>query len=131
MFSTTISRRSAEPGAVGGELARGSSRSPRAGRASVEQRRADVEQVHEHARALDVAQEAVAEAVALARALDQAGDVGDDEAALVRAATTPSAGTSVVNGIVRDARARGGDAREQRRLAGVREADQARRRRAA
>ena len=45
----------------------------------------DVEYVNEHARALDVTEEIVAEAHALAGAFDKAGDVGHDEAALAEA----------------------------------------------
>ena len=63
-----------------------------------DERRAGVDEVHQHARALDVTQEAVAEAGALARAFDQAGQIRDDEAPLAARCTTPSAGTSVVNG---------------------------------
>ena len=39
--------------------------------------------MHEHARALEVGEELVAEPDALARALDQPGHVGDDELAPV------------------------------------------------
>jgi len=39
--------------------------------------------VHEHGAALDVAQELIAEAVALMGAFDEAGDVGDDEGLVV------------------------------------------------
>ena len=61
--------------------------------------RRGVDEMAEHAAALDVLQETDAEARALVRALDQARDVGDDErAALVAASTTPRCGTSVVNG---------------------------------
>ena len=53
----------------------------------------------EHLRALDVAQELVAEAVPVVRAFDQPGHVGDDEAAVVaQSCTTPRLGVSVVNG---------------------------------
>ena len=51
--------------------------------ASVDRR--EVEQDHEHAGALDVAQELVAEAAALGRAFDQPGDVGEHELVLVEA----------------------------------------------
>ena len=58
-----------------------------------------VEQVDQHARAFQVAQEAVAEARPAVRALDQPGDVGDDEASARRCRRTmPRFGTSVVNG---------------------------------
>ena len=57
-----------------------------------------VDDVHQRAAALDVAQELQAEALALAGARDQAGDVGDGEARPRRPRTTPRLGTSVVNG---------------------------------
>ena len=43
-----------------------------------------VDQVQQHAAALDMAEEAVAEAGAFMRALDQAGNVGEHEFAAVR-----------------------------------------------
>ena len=88
-----------------------------------EQRRAGVEQVHDHARALDVTQEAVAEPRALARALDQSRDVRDDEAALagLRDAELRHERRERIG---RHARARGREAAQQRRLARVREADE-------
>ena len=46
-------------------------------------RAGDVDEMDEHLRPLDVAQELVAESVAFVRALDQPGHVGDDEAAIV------------------------------------------------
>ena len=58
----------------------------------------EVEHVHEQPRALDVREEVVAEPGALAGALDQAGDVRDRPAGGPRASSTPSAGSSVVNG---------------------------------
>ena len=67
-----------EPGAVAVELA--ADDPPAFDRIA----RRTVDQVEQHPGALDVAQEAVADAGAFGRALDQAGDVGDDElAALV------------------------------------------------
>ena len=92
--------------------------------ALLEQRGARVDEVHDHARALDVPQEAVAEPGSFAGALDQAGDVGDDEAALAdlrHAEVREERG----EGVFGDARARGRDAPQQRRLARVREADEA------
>ena len=44
-----------------------------------------VDQMQQHAAALDVTEEAVAEAGALVRAFDQAGDVGEHELAFVDA----------------------------------------------
>ena len=61
----------------------------------------DIDQVHQQARALDVAEKLRAEAGAFVGAFDQAGDVGDDEADFVFAsptATTPRFGCRVVNG---------------------------------
>ena len=43
----------------------------------------EVEQQHEHARPLDVAEELVAEAPSLARPLDEAREVGHDELGVV------------------------------------------------
>jgi hypothetical protein len=43
----------------------------------------NVDEMHEHLRALDVAQELVSESVPFVGALDQPGDVCDDEAAIV------------------------------------------------
>ena len=56
-----------------------------------------VDQMQQHAAALDMAEEAVAEAGAFMRAFDQAGNVGEHEFAAV-AFTTPSCGCSVVKG---------------------------------
>ena len=43
----------------------------------------EVDHHAQHPRPLDVAEELVAEALALARTLDEAGDVGDDEVGVV------------------------------------------------
>ena len=59
----------------------------------------DVHQMRQQARALDVAQELDAQAVALVRAFDQPRNVGHHEAAeVVGICTTPRFGSSVVNG---------------------------------
>ena len=61
----------------------------------------NIHQVHQQAVAFDVPQELRAQAGAGVRAFDQAGDVGDDEAFLVRLSpttTTPRLGCSVVKG---------------------------------
>ena len=79
MDSATISGFSAEPVAVGLELAAHVRR--RAPASSL----GAVDEVEQHAAALDMAEEPVAEAGALMRALDQAGDVGEHELALVDA----------------------------------------------
>ena len=63
--------------------------------------RVEVEQDDQDPGPLDVAQEAVAEALALGRALDQPGDVGHDELGAVAVPptrTTPRWGSRVVNG---------------------------------
>ena len=56
-----------------------------------------VDEMQQHAAALDMAEEAVAEAGALVRALDQAGNVGEHEFAR-SARTTPRPGWRVVKG---------------------------------
>ena len=61
-------------------------------------RRRDVDEVDQHLGAFEVAQEAVAEAVARVRAFDQPGHVGDDEAPVAGRPTTPRFGLSVVKG---------------------------------
>ena len=66
-----------EAAAIGGELL---AHGPVVGNRVL--RRA-VDQMEQHAAALDMAEEAVAEAGALVRPLDQAGDVGEDEFAAV------------------------------------------------
>jgi hypothetical protein len=55
------------------------------------------DQMQQHPAALDMAEEAVTEAVALMRAFDQPGNVGEHELA-VDTRTTPRPGCSVVNG---------------------------------
>ena len=85
----------------------------------------DVDQVHEHLRALEVPQELMAEAQAAMRAFNQPGHVGDDEAAIVAQADDAEVRGQRGERVVRDLRTRGRDARDQRRLAGVREADEA------
>ena len=52
----------------------------------------------QHAGALDVAQELVAESPSLARTFDEAGHVGDDVLHRRPIRTTPRFGSSVVNG---------------------------------
>ena len=86
--------------------------------------RREVEHVHEHAAALDVGEEVVAEAGAARRALDQPGDVGDHDLALLgldRAEDRLERRERVVG----DLRLRARHARDQRRLAGVRQPDEA------
>ena len=57
-----------------------------------------VDQMQQHAAALDMAEEPVAEAGAFVGALDQAGNIGQHEFAAVDRSTTPSCGCSVVKG---------------------------------
>ena len=107
-----------EPRAIGGELA--------ADRAvvgaGVGARRVD--QMHQGAAALDMAEEPVAKAVALVRALDQAGNVGEHEVAPVdldHAETGMERRERIIGDLGLGGRNRG----EKGRLAGVRQPDQA------
>ena len=79
----------------------------------------------EHRTALDVAQKAVAEAVAFVGAFDEAGDVGDDKGLVIVGADHAEVGDERGEGIVGDLRLRGADDGDQRRLAGIRKSDQA------
>ncbi len=87
--------------------------------------RGDVHDVADHARALDVAEELVAESVPGVRALDQPGQVGDDERP--RVAHVGDAELRLERGerIGCDFRMRGAHAAQQRRLSRVRQPDQA------
>ena len=79
--------------------------------------------MHEQACAFDVAEELEAEAGAFVRALDEAGDIGHHvgvEAHFDHA----EVGLERGEGIVCDLRRRAGDGAQQRRLAGVRQADE-------
>ena len=83
-----------------------------------------VDQVQQHAAALDMAEKPVAEAGAFMRALDQAGNVGEHEFAALRvhdAELRMQRG----EGIVGDLRFRRADDGEEGRLAGVGQADEA------
>ena len=86
--------------------------------------RRQVEHVHEQLRSLDVGEEVVPQARALVGALDQPGDVGDDELAIV-ALERPEHGLQGRERVGRHLRVGAREAREQRRLAGVRQADEA------
>ena len=80
--------------------------------------------MQQHAAALDMAEEAVAEAGALMRALDQAGNIGQHEFAAVGihdAELRMQRG----EGIVGDLRPRRADLGEEGRLAGIGQADEA------
>ena len=83
-----------------------------------------VDQMQDRAAALDMAEEAVAEAVALVRAFDQAGNVGEHEIAVVDLHHA-EAGMQRRERIIGDLRLGGGDGGEQRRFAGVGQADEA------
>ena len=116
--SATISGLSARPLAIGFELgAHGL-----VGLAGV--LAGAVDQMQQHAAALDVAEEAVAEAGALVRAFDQAGNVGQHEFAAV-ALDHAELGMQRGEGIVGDLRLGRADRGEEGRLAGVRQADEA------
>ena len=86
--------------------------------------RREIEHVHEQPRALDVGQEVVPEARAAAGALDQARDVGQHELAVV-GLERPEHGLERRERIRGDLGLRTRHARQQRRLAGVREPDEA------
>ena len=88
-------------------------------------RTAQVDQVQQQPRALQVAQELVAEPGAFGGAFDQARNVGDDEALLGRDADDAEIRMQRRERIVGDLRPRVRDRRDQRRLAGVRHAEQA------
>ena len=85
--------------------------------------RGEVEHVHEQPAALHVRQELVAESGARARPLDQAGDIGEHELTLV-ALERAEHRLDRREGIVGHLRLRAREAREQRRLAGVRQPDE-------
>ena len=84
-----------------------------------------LDQVDEQAGPLDVAEELVAQAVALVGPLDQAGDVGHDERVLGVDDDRPEVGVLGRERIVGDLGMGPGDPREQGRLARVGQADQA------
>ncbi len=122
--STTSSGSPLEAGAVRGELgAHGLVRGHR-----VDLSRPDLaaegDEVNEQPAALDVGEELVTEPDPLGGALDQAGDVGEHELALA-VVDRPQDRLEGRERVVGDLRRRAGEAREQRRLAGVRQPDQA------
>ncbi len=82
-----------------------------------------VDEMQQRPAALDVAEKAVAEPVALMGALDEAGNVGEHEFALV-AAHDAEVGLERREGIVGDLWLGGGDAGDERRFADVRRADE-------
>ena len=73
--------------------------------------RVEVEEVDQEPRPLEVAQEAEAEPLALRRARDQPGHVRDDEAPLLVEPDEPERRDERREGVVRDLRARGREAR--------------------
>ena len=83
-----------------------------------------VNEVHQSAAALDMAEEPVAEAVTLMRALDQAGNVGEHKIAPV---DPDDAETRMEGGerIIGDLRLGGRNRGEEGRFAGVRQTDEA------
>ena len=85
-----------------------------------------IHQVGQQARALDVAQELDAQAVAGMRALDQSRNIGDDERPVIAVVGGDDAQVRLERGegVIGDLGPRGRDARNQRGLAGVRETDQ-------
>src|SRR5690606_3552515 len=74
--------------------------------------------------ALDVLEEADAEATPLARALDDAGDVRHHERAVVTEVDHPEVRLERRERVVRDLRLRGRERRDQRALPRVRETDE-------
>ena len=87
-------------------------------------RRRHVDEVHQHLRALEMAQEPMAEPVSGVRALDESRHVGHDERAIARQADDAEVGNERRERIVGNLRSGRRDARDHRRLAGVRKADQ-------
>src|SRR5690606_9678981 len=86
--------------------------------------RRDVDQVQQQARTLQVPQETVAQPGAFGRAFDQPGDVGDDETLFGADAHDTEVRMQRRERIVGDLRPRVADRSDQRRLAGVRQAEQ-------
>ncbi len=87
--------------------------------------------VDEQPGALEMGEELVPEPGAVGSALDQPGHVGDGELSLVRTVDDAENGLERRERIVGDLRLRVRDAPQERRLAGVREARRAPRRRRA
>ena len=87
--------------------------------------RRDVDEMQQQARALQVAQELVAEARAFGGAFDQSRNVGDDEAASFVGAHDAELRRERRERIVGDLGPRRRDRADQRRLAGVGQAEQA------
>ena len=96
-----------------------------ADRIGVRIERRDVDDMEQHARALQVAQELVAETCTVGRSFDEAGDVGDDEAAPVVDADDAEIRRECGERIVGDFGPRGRYRADERALAGVRHAEEA------
>ncbi len=109
-----------EAGSVGGELVVDH------GEALVGVALRSVDHVHEHARALEVREELVAEADALARPLDQPRHVGDGELPAVGPVDRAEHRAQRRERVVGDLRRRVRDPPQQRRLARVRQAGERR-----
>ena len=107
-----------EPSSVRGEL--GVDRAP----ALVGVVLGRVDHVHEQACALEVREELVTETDALARALDQPRDVGDDQLTTVRGLDRSEHRRERRERVLGDLRPRVRESRQERRLAGVRQADE-------
>jgi hypothetical protein len=81
--------------------------------------RRDVDQMQQQLRALDVAQEAIAQSRSRVRAFNQTGNVGDHERAKVAEIDDAEVRLQSRERIVSDFRTRGGNGRDESRLAGV------------
>src|SRR5581483_7779417 len=83
-----------------------------------------VDEVDEHFGAFEMSQELMAEPEAAVRAFDQSRHVGDHKAPVVAETYDAEVRRQRGERIIGDFRTRRGDARDERRLAGVRESDQ-------
>ena len=107
-----------EPGPVAPELG------ANGGVVGVELAGRGVDDMHEHPRPLEVREKLVAEACTLGGALDQPRNVRDDQLGAVRRVDRPEHGLERRERVVGDLRLRIRDPREERRLPGIREADE-------
>ena len=85
----------------------------------------DIDEMHQHLGAIEMLQKPIAEPLAFVRPFDEPGHVGDDEAAIAAQRHDAEIRGERRERIVGDLRPRGGNARDQRRLAGVGKADEA------
>ena len=95
-----------------------------ADRIGVRIERRDVDDVQQHARALQVTQELVTESRAVGRAFDESRDVGDDEAPVLVGAHDAEVRRERRERVVGDLRACRGHRADERALAGVRHAEE-------